>query len=132
MPSPRYCGGGKGVRAEAAPGGGLSFAANKCNLSVGLNTLTEDIAANSLAGIPLTLGSVGRRLNEVVLSRNDFDGRAWRRGSEVGHVGRGRTCCPEGQPLKTSGLSLRQVFNPRLPGPSPGMGLEQPYRRATP
>lgn len=44
----------------------------------------------------------------------DFDGRAWRLGSDPDHIGRGRACCPEGQPLKAFGLSHWQAITPRL------------------
>lgn len=37
--------------------------------------------------------------------------------------GRGRTCCPEGRPLKAFDLSRLQVSTPRLPGLSSGAGM---------
>ena len=56
------------------------------------------------------------RINDPWRGRN---GRAWQRGTERGHIGRGRACCPEPQGLKASDLSLWQVLTPRLPACRP-------------
>jgi hypothetical protein len=95
-------------------------------MSVGVETRTKVIAAFPARNLPFACKR-WQRLNEPIW----LNGRAWRLGSEPDHIGRGRTRCPEGQPLKAFDLSLSQVSTPRLLGLTPSMRLQKAKTKAT-
>lgn len=83
-------------------------------MSVGVETRTSDYPRHPYFRIAALGGAAAGERSSGQLVRL-INGRAWRRGSELGFYGRGRTCCPEGRPLKAFDQSHWLVSNPRLP-----------------
>lgn len=69
---------------------------NQARLSVGVRTRTEIDRTYSLAGIALTLGGVGRRLNEERFAF--LDARAWRHGCDPTNMAGVRRSVQRGNP----------------------------------
>ncbi len=96
----------------------MNSLANQCRVSVGVETRTKVIAAFPARNLPFACKR-WQRLNEPIGSTDELGGSA----PNPTHIGRGRTRCPEGQPLKAFDLSLSQVSTPRLLGLSPSTRL---------